>query len=122
MKAHPFSYQDDLTGKVQFPYKGGAYCFHPSEIIRLEAQSNYTYIHLSDHKRILMAKVLAAYETLLQPFGFVRTHKSHLVNTQHVHSVSRAGEIIMNDQSIAELSRRKRKMVMAMFNHNKKAS
>ena len=101
--------------KVSFPYKGGTHFIHPDQIIRLEADSNYTYIHLQDHKPILMAKVLADYESLLEPFGFIRTHRSHLINRIHVSRVDTKGSIIMDDESTAEISRRKRKLVQEVL-------
>lgn len=96
---------------LKFPFKGGMYRFQPDQIIRLEAESNYTFIHFRNHKPILMAKVLSAYESILSPFGFIRTHRSHLVNSMYISTVDRHGHIIMTDNSIVCLSRRKRKAV-----------
>lgn len=98
--------------RMKFPYKGGIHFIHPDQIIRLEADSNYTYIHVCDRKPLLMAKVLSEYEHLLEPFGFIRTHRSHLVNSKHVADVNIKGEIIMDDESRAGISRRKRKKVL----------
>jgi two-component system LytT family response regulator len=60
-----------------------------------------------------MAKVLRDYQSLLEPFGFIRTHASHLINKQHVSSIDINGDIIMNDQSKAGISRRKRREVFS---------
>ncbi len=62
------------TSKVAFPYKGGIYFFSSGQIIRLEANSNYTYIYTTEGRPFLMAKVICAYEELLKPLGFIRTH------------------------------------------------
>lgn len=97
--------------RMKFPYKGGIHFIHPDQIIRLEADSNYTYIHVCDRKPLLMAKVLSDYESLLKPFGFIRTHRSHLVNRLHVSGLNVNGNMIMDDKSVAEISRRKRKLV-----------
>ena len=102
----------DVQSSVSFPYKGGIHSFLPDQIIRLEADSNYTYIYFSNHRPILMAKVLRDYQRLLEPFGFIRTHNSHLVNKQHISGVDINGDIIMDDHSKAEISRRKRSEVM----------
>ena len=107
---------------VGFPYKGGTYFFKPDQIIRLEADSNYTYIHLKGQKPILMAKVLAAYETLLQPFGFIRTHRSHLVNKHHILHIDHQGQIVMDDESKAEISRRKRREVFIALSESSHAA
>lgn len=94
---------------LKFPTKGGTHRFQPDQIIRLEAESNYTFIHFRNHKPILMAKVLSAYESILSPFGFIRTHRSHLVNSMYIRTVDRNGHITMADNSIVCFSRRKRK-------------
>jgi len=100
-----------VSENVSFPYRGGIHCFQPDQIIRLQADNNYTCIFFSNHKPILMAKVLCGYQRLLEPFGFIRTHRSHLINKQHISAVLFNGDIIMDDKSKAEISRRKRKEV-----------
>jgi len=86
-----------------------------AQIIRLEAKSNYTYIYVVDHKKLMMAKVLSAYETLLAPLGFIRVHRSHLVNPLYVQTIHMTGEVVMADDSRVVVSRRKKKMVENVF-------
>jgi two-component system LytT family response regulator len=108
--------------RLKFPCNGGTHCFHPDQIIRLEAESNYTFIHFRNHKPILMAKVLSAYESILSPFGFIRTHRSHLVNSMYINTVDRDGHIIMADNSMACVSRRKRKALTGALLQNTSAA
>lgn len=108
--------------RLSFPYKGGIHFFNPDQIIRLEAESNYTCIHIQNHKPILMAKVLSDYESLLAPLGFIRTHRAHLINCRHVAKVNLKREIIMDDESIAGISRRKRKEVLRALKHYSNAA
>ena len=86
--------------------------FRSEDIIRMEAVSNYTYIYFDQHKPILVAKVLKVYQALLEPFGFIRTHRSHLINSLHIASIKPKGEVVMKDDSTAAVSRRKRKEVI----------
>ena len=90
---------------------------HPEQIIRLEARNNYTCVYFTDHTPILMAKVLRIYEELLFPYGFVRTHRSHLINLQHVEELSQKKTIRMKDSSMVEISRSKKRKVFATFLH-----
>lgn len=90
----------------------GLFFYYPSEIIRLEASSNYTYFYFTNRKPLLISKVLGTYEDMLRESGFVRTHRSHIVNKQYIQHVDHAGNIIMTDSSRAEISRRKKKEVM----------
>lgn len=109
--------------RLSFITGGGLYLFSPEQIIRLEALSNYTCIHFVGHKPIVMAKVLREYEKMLEPYGFIRTHRSHLVNRRHITQVDALGHIIMNDSSKAEISRRKkREVIQSLINPNKSAA
>ena len=111
MKTCQLNYAELKPIKVRIPYKGGYHMLKPEEIIRLEALSNYTFIHVAGRKPILMAKVLSAYESLFEPFGFIRTHRSHLINPTHIRVVHKKGTVEMDDESQAEVSRRRRKEI-----------
>ena len=80
--------------------------------MRLEASSNYTKIYFSNRTRMISAKVLKEFVAMLEPFGFLRTHRTHLVNRQHILCVTPEGTIIMKDASVAEISRRMKSGVM----------
>jgi two-component system LytT family response regulator len=89
----------------------GRYFFSPQEIIRLEASSNYTKIFFSNNTRILSSKVLKEFAEMLEPLGFLRTHRTHLVNKQYIHCITSQG-VIMKDESVAEISRRQKTEVL----------
>jgi two-component system LytT family response regulator len=55
-----------------------------SDIIRGEASDNYTVLHLVGNKKYTLSKTLKFHEELLGEFGFLRTHKSHLLDLSHV--------------------------------------
>lgn len=93
----------------------GKYFFSPEEIVRLEASSNYTNIYFSNKKKMVTAKVLKEFVHLLEPLGFVRTHRTHLVNRQHILCITPDGNVIMKDESVAEISRRMKSGVMKVL-------
>jgi two-component system LytT family response regulator len=93
----------------------GMYFINPEEIVRLEASSNYTNIYFSNKKKLIAAKVLKEFVQILEPYGFLRTHRTHLINKQHIHCVTSGGNIIMKDESIAEISRRMKSGVMRVL-------
>lgn len=95
----------------------GTVYFCPDEIIRLKASSNYTTIFFAGNKKLVSAKVLKDFDSLLSPYGFVRTHRTHLVNRQHVLCITPKGEIIMKDASVAIISRRMKSRVIRTFNN-----
>jgi two-component system, LytTR family, response regulator len=93
----------------------GIYCFNTEEIVRLEASSNYTKIFFTNKTKIISAKVLKEFVEMLIPYGFVRTHRTHLVNRHHILCITPDGNIIMKDASVAEISRRMKSGVMKVL-------
>lgn len=81
------------------------------EIIRLQAESNYTHIFLKDNKLFVSAKTLKEYDEMLQGHRFLRVHKSHLVNPDHIEAYDRQGILLMSDGSKVEVARRKKEFL-----------
>ncbi|HXR80483.1 MAG TPA: LytTR family DNA-binding domain-containing protein [Saprospiraceae bacterium] len=103
------------TAELYFLQGRKRMCVSPAQIIRLEGKSNYTQIYFTDHAPVLMAKVLHIYDEILKPHGFIRTHRSHLVNAQHVLNVESKRIVHMMDASSVEISRNKKRQVLARF-------
>lgn len=97
---------------ISFATSDGLHFFNPHEIVRLEAISNYTKIYFANNKKLVSSKVLKTYVKMLEPFGFVRTHRTHLVKRHHIVTVTSHDVIIMKDASVASISRRMRGQVM----------
>ena len=100
---------------LSFIRRGKLVMVEPHDIIRFEARSNYTYVYFKDQPPLLMAKVLRIYDELLRPHGFIRTHRSHLINTDYVNDFDRKGIIHMKDSSHAEIARSKRREVFQLL-------
>lgn len=95
--------------KIAVPSAEGFYFFMVDEILRLEADKNYTHIHLQQKRPFIASKTLKHFEDLLDDFSFIRTHKSHLVNPRHVTRLSNNSEyLVLTDGSRVEVSRRKK--------------
>ena len=80
------------------------------QIIRCEADRNYTSFFLKDNKKILVSKTLKEYETLLSGHNFLRVQQSHLVNIDYVdrYDKKNGGAVVMKDGSEVPLSPAKR--------------
>jgi len=89
------------------------------EIIRLQAESNYTHIFLKGNKVFVSAKTLKEYDEMLTGQHFLRVHKSHLVNPDHIEAYDRQGILQMSDQSKVEVARRKRDFLQAALQNKK---
>ncbi len=99
-----------------------AECIHivkVNEIIRCEADRNYTEFYLTDSKKILVSKSLREYDELLSGYGFFRSHQSHLININHIQRFEKAdgGELVMADESRVPVAKRKRDELLQLFQH-----
>lgn len=95
--------------KIAVPSSEGVYFFMIDDILRLEADRSYTHIHLINKKPFIASKTLKHFEEMLDEFGFIRTHKSHLVNPRHITRITNDNEYVMlTDGSRVEISRRKK--------------
>lgn len=107
---------DNLSpGRIVVSTSEGKYFFQPQEIVRLEASSNYTYIYFTNRARMFTARLLKDFASSLEPMGFIRTHRTHLVNKAYIAHVGRDGKILMRDDSIAEISRRQKSEVLRLL-------
>lgn len=90
----------------------GIFNIRTDEIIRMKASGNYTIIHFTGRKPLLIAKVLKDFEEMLSGYGFIRTHRAHLVNSRYVNRINNKTQILMTDSSVAAISRRMKVSVM----------
>lgn len=87
-----------------------------SDIIRLEAMSNYTNFHLAGPSKILVTKTLKEFEKTL-PDSFIRVHQSHLVNRDQIEAYikTEGGYLKMKDGSDVPVSVRKKAQVIELL-------
>lgn len=87
------------------------------EITRLEAQKNYTLVHLNNGQKIMTTKNLGSYEELLPESSFCRIHHSHIVNLNFIskYKKGRGGHIEMADGTDIEVSIRKKDAFLERF-------
>lgn len=87
-----------------------------ANIIRCEANGNYTSFYLSDGSRLMSSKTLKDHEESLSQGGFLRVHKSHLINPRHIHAMISTKALQMADDAVVPLARRRRKFVAHLLN------
>lgn len=105
--------QKDQTGfKLALSTTEGVFFFIPSEIIRLEGESNYTRFYFANQKPMLVSRTLKEYEDILAEHDFIRAHKSHLVNKRFVKHLDKEGLLWLTDGSHIIVSRRKKEEVL----------
>lgn len=92
----------------------GIHFVNIEDIVRFEAEDNYTHIHLANGDRITASKTIKSYEDLLTPFNFYRVHKRHVINLNYMKIFMRGegGRVVMEDGIDIEVSRRRRPAFM----------
>jgi len=108
-----------VVDKIALSLSNGLHFINISEIIRVEADGNYSKFHLLDNRKLLLSKTLGdAEEILSEDPNFYRIHKSHLINLKHVTRYIRGegGEIVMSDGASIAISRSKKEEFLDLFN------
>jgi two-component system, LytTR family, response regulator len=59
-----------------------------NDLMYLQADSNYTILHLSGLNKIVSTRSLGEYENILTPPAFFRIHKSTIINMNFLHAYS----------------------------------
>ena len=96
--------------RISLPTLKGLRFINLKDIIRCEADNNYTNFFLNSGEKILVTKTLKEYDESLSSLYFVRVHQSHLINTRFVEQYLKGegGTIVMADGSEVEVSRRRK--------------
>jgi len=105
----------DQNFRLALSSREGVHFLEPHQILYCEALSNYTRFYTTDGRQFLASRTLGDYQELLQPYSFIRCHKSSLVNRRYIAYVDHDGFIIMKDGSKLEVSKRRRAEVMKLL-------
>ena len=79
------------------------------DILFFDVYSHNVFLHMGD-KKIIVKKSLQDLESELKSVGFIRIHKSYLVNSRHIYYVKSAS-VILDDHSTLPLSKHRVKEV-----------
>ncbi len=100
--------------KMSISALDGIYFIDIQNIVRFEAEDNYTHIFMSDGERITASKTIKSFEDMLGPYNFYRVHKRHVINLNYMRKFVKGdgGYLIMDDEKRIEVSRRRRPAFM----------
>lgn len=99
----------DQKKVITIPSLTGFETLKVEDIIHLEADTSYTHIFTKDGK-IMVSKPIKFYEDLLTDNSFFKTHKSHLINIDHVKKYFKGKQsyvLMSNDAQVPISVRRK---------------
>jgi len=84
------------------------------DIVHIEGDRNYSYIHLRNATKKLVTKTLSDLEELLDSKGFYRCHRSHILNREHIIKTKGISVVLTNNIQVP-ISRRKKKQFSEWF-------
>ena len=84
---------------------------------KIHAEGPYTEFFIADGKKITISKNLKEYEEMLEPFGFIRAHHSHLINIRKIIRFDKTDgcNLIMENNDEVPVSQRKKENLMEMI-------
>lgn len=106
-----------LPTRISLPTSNGLAFYDIKDIMRCEADNNYTIFHFRTGKSELVSRTLKEYEELLEGYRFCRVHKSHLVNLSYVtrYINGEGGILVMPDNKEIPVSRRMKPALMELL-------
>lgn len=110
--------QKPANNRLALSTAEGVYFVNKTNIIRVEAMSNYSTFYLQDQKKIMVSKTLKEYESILSNDYFLRVNRSVIVNLNYVVKYRKGdgGTLEMNDGTEIEVSSsRKETLIQILF-------
>lgn len=90
---------------IMFKLDGTQRMISAKEIMYIESQNHTLYIHCDDGIKYTLTyqPMKELYEELI-PYGFIKTHKSFIINPQHI-NVIKDNWVVLNDETNIPISR-----------------
>lgn len=91
------------------------------EILYLKADGSYTHFHLGNKEKIIVSKRLQEYEKLLELGSFMRIHRSHIINLDHIKKITKedGGGVVMSNGELLSISQEKKSELLNLFGDQK---
>lgn len=95
--------------KITLPHTHGFHIIDTSNIVYIEADSNYSVFHLKDGGKLVISKPLKEFEDILDTTDFARIHKSAIINLNYINGYSNKHglEVILQNNVVLPVSRRR---------------
>jgi two-component system LytT family response regulator len=103
------------SNKISLPGREKVEYVNVNDIIRLESDSNYTFVYTLKTEKILVSKTIGDFEDQLctNEHNFMRVHQSHIINLKFVKKFLKdEGEIILVNDHQTPLSKNKKDAFM----------
>ena len=104
--------------KIALPTQDGFKMVATEDIVRCEADGNYTTLVNIDGSQIVVCRQLKSVEEALPSADFLRVHHSHIVNLNHVDYYVRngGGSLYLTNGDVVEVSRSRKNELLNRVN------
>ena len=101
-------------GKLALPTLNGYELVDAHDVVWCEADINYTTFHICSRGKIMISKSLKEVSAILEPYGFVRLHKHHLVNLRYAVRYIKGmyGQLVLTDGTVLSVSHRNKNALL----------
>lgn len=110
--------KDAQFNKIAIPTLEGFELIFAEQIVRCEADDNYTHLFLKNKSKVTACRTLKEMEEQLHHFPFfVRVHHSYIVNLNEVAKYVRGegGYLVMSDGTAVNVSRSRKEALLKFF-------
>ena len=111
------AFNSDKQGKITIPVQDGFEVLEAASILYCQADDNYTQIFLKNGGKKLVSKTLKYFQDALTDFGFVRVHKSYLININEVtgYRKGKGGTVVLSTGKEVMVSASQKANLLAYF-------
>lgn len=103
--------------RIAIPVNDGFEFVHINDIIYLQAESNYCWIHFANREKHLISKTLKDMTKMINRSQFLRAHQSYYVNLNHVKKYVRGGGgyLVLTNNTTIPVSRNQKENLKEKF-------
>lgn len=105
------------AGKISIPTLNGFEIIDSDSIIYCQADDNYSHLYLKDGSKKLISKTLRFLEEKLEGNGFLRTHKTFLINLNSIKAYhkGKGGYVEMDNGKTIPITGAKKAALLSYF-------
>jgi two-component system, LytTR family, response regulator len=107
--------------KIALPTIDGLQMISIDTIIFCESDDNYTKLFLRNGKKLLVTRSLKEIEEMLEPYSFLRVHRSYLVNLNEIEKYIKGegGYLMMSDGNNVDVSKQRKEALLQKLQPSK---
>ncbi len=109
--------QFESERKIRVKIHDGIQLIPSNHVLYIEAEAPYTYLHLLNGDKIFCCESIRSFDEKLSTHGFVRIHKSLLVNIASIDCYKKeaSGTLLLIDGTQLKLARGKKSLLLEKF-------